>query len=249
MRKKMFIVGAMVFAILASPTFAHWDPGDGHKMHYPQLPDPAGWDVYAEAPLVLADDWLCTGSGPVSDVHFWGSWMNDVVGNVLSIHLSIHSDDRSGQFSKPGELLWQRDFGVGEFTMRTYASAPQGWYNPLTGGYILDDHEVTWQYNVENIPDPFVQREGEIYWLDISMNYFGCEWGWKTSLDHFEDDAVWGELPDAQWQELLDPLTGESLDMAFVITPEPERYCCSVSVGWLCCENVKANLELSCIDS
>jgi hypothetical protein len=45
-------------------------------------------------------------------------------------------------------------------------------------------------------------------------------WGWKTSLDHWNDDAVWS-VPGTIWQELRDPATGESLDLAFVITPEP----------------------------
>ena len=38
------------------------------------------------------------------------------------------------------------------------------------------------------------------------------------------DDAVWADDPASSitgWQELIDPQTGESLDLAFVITPEP----------------------------
>jgi len=35
------------------------------------------------------------------------------------------------------------------------------------------------------------------------------------------DDAVWYGLDTERWIELRDPITGESLDMAFVITPEP----------------------------
>ena len=49
-------------------------------------------------------------------------------------------------------------------------------------------------------------------------------WGWKTSRDNFEDDAVYyGMLPTQVWTwlPLEDPDTGETLDMAFVITPEP----------------------------
>ena len=48
--------------------------------------------------------------------------------------------------------------------------------------------------------------------------------GWKTSIDRFEDDAVWiRDLPTdpPYFQPLIDPITGESLDLAFVITPEP----------------------------
>ncbi|MCJ7578787.1 MAG: hypothetical protein MUO91_10085, partial [candidate division Zixibacteria bacterium] len=45
-----------------------------HKMHFPQLPDLEGWDVYAVYPKTLADDWKCSATGPVTDIHFWGSW-------------------------------------------------------------------------------------------------------------------------------------------------------------------------------
>ena len=44
--------------------------------------------------------------------------------------------------------------------------------------------------------------------------------GWKTSLDHWNDDAVFMGS-DGLWHEFRDPVTGVSLDMAFVITPEP----------------------------
>ena len=61
-------------AFLVAPVLADWDPGDGHKMHFPQLPDEEGWDVNATFPKVLADDWTCSGTGWVEDIHFWGSW-------------------------------------------------------------------------------------------------------------------------------------------------------------------------------
>jgi hypothetical protein len=59
--------------LVAAPATADWDPGDPYKMHYPQLPDPEGWDVNFSPPLVPAGDWLCTRTGPVSDIHFWFS--------------------------------------------------------------------------------------------------------------------------------------------------------------------------------
>ena len=83
------------------------------------------------------------------------------------------------------------------------------------------DHTMTWQANIEHIIDPFWQQEGTIYWLGLSVitDPF-AQVGWKTSLDHFEDDAVWAD-PSFGWRELFDPFTGESLDLAFVITPSP----------------------------
>jgi hypothetical protein len=65
-----------------APAQAHWVPADGHKMHFPQLPDSAGWDVN-QTPvefMCLADDWMCSETGKVTDIHVWGSWKHGNVG-------------------------------------------------------------------------------------------------------------------------------------------------------------------------
>jgi hypothetical protein len=49
-------------------------------MHFPQLPDSTGWDVKASGGICLADDWQCSETGYVGDIHFWGSWKNGIVG-------------------------------------------------------------------------------------------------------------------------------------------------------------------------
>jgi hypothetical protein len=100
-----------------------------------------------------------------------------------------------------------------------------------------------YQYNIPDISDPFEQQEGETYWLMISMNFEGCQWGWKTSETvegnqslfwdayynygapgsypnwwcHPEIDWRWVQLKEGGWcQQPAQPL-----DLAFVITPEP----------------------------
>lgn len=58
--------------------------------------------------------------------------------------------------------------------------------------------------------------------MNIQAITEGGVWGWKTSLDHWNDNAVWGVGEDPEqieWQELIDPLTSESLDLAFMIGP------------------------------
>ena len=228
-------VAASLMVLAAGTARADWDPGDGHKMHFPQLPDPFGWDVRASLepgflppcppPNVVADDWLCTETGPVDDVHIWGSWRQDNAGQISNIHLSIHDNilATAGGFSMPGALLWEGDFGPSDFIIRDYGAGDQGWYSPSVGEYIPFEHALFHQINIVDIPPPFIQQEGTVYWLDVSVATLDpvSEWGWKTSLDHWNDDAVWSEGPDGVWQELLDPMSGGSLDMAFVITPEP----------------------------
>ncbi len=91
-----------------SQGFHYWVPADGHKMHFPQLPDPSGWDVYGVAPMVLGDDWQCSQTGPVEDIHFWGSWLDDNVGAITSFDVSIRADVPAGittPYSHPGIIV------------------------------------------------------------------------------------------------------------------------------------------------
>jgi len=233
----------MAFVITGS---GGWDPGDGHKMHFPQLPDTFGMDVLFTEPKILADDWRCSGTGPVEDIHFWFSaysdWLEleqDLRQQIFNVHVSIHANipdpDGSGpEFSRPGVLLWDRNFppDASEITFREYGRGVQGWFDPNNGEYIPDNHFQIYQCNIYNIPDPFIQEQDSIYWLDISIASEG-PLGWKTADrfrypppytgSHFEDDAVWGDLPyPILWNELRYPpgsqYVGESVDLAFVIT-------------------------------
>ncbi len=90
--KSILIFSMMAIFLLSGVALADWSPGDGHKMHEPQLPnwDMEGWDVNATYPIVLADDWLCTETGYVKDLHFWGSWLWDMVGTIDSFLISFH---------------------------------------------------------------------------------------------------------------------------------------------------------------
>ena len=239
------VVVVALVGFLSGAARADWFPGDGHKMHYPQLPDPDGWDVFASTnpdgtQKVLADDWQCSQTGPVTDVHIWGSWEQDRDAAIVQIHLSIHEnipEDPAApeSYSHPGPLLWDRWFDPSQFTMLDYGTGSQGWYNPNTGLSIRPDHQQYHQINFEDIDDPFLQDEGTIYWLDVTVETVladGGNWGWKTSQDNSMQDnsmdgAWWADKVDdpggiiTGWQPLRDPETGESLDLAFVITPEP----------------------------
>ena len=187
-------------------------------MHYPQLPDPDGWDVLATSPMTLTDEWLCSESGPVTDIHFWGSWLSDEIGTITNIHLSIHEDTIEG---KPGDLLWQSDVPGNLVSSHRYGSSLQGWFDPSTT-FITDDHQLYFQYNIVDIPEPFIQEKGTIYWLDISVTADDGVWGWKTSKSRqFCTEALWWDTNTQAWIELTDPGTQKPLDLAFVITPEP----------------------------
>lgn len=232
MKKILFVLVAIAF--LSVTATADWFPGDGFKMHFPQMPNEEGYNVNATSPLTLGDDWQCTETGPVSDIHFWGSWMEGIPGEIISFNIAIYSDfpdpDGPGPFySHPELMLWQQEFMAGQFIERHIIPDPQlfeGWYDPPTSFNVYPDHDNYFQYNITNITEPFIQNAGEIYWLVISANVVDpilTHWGWKSSLDHFNDDAVWGEPPFIEWYELYEPPDFTvSMDLAFVITTEPE---------------------------
>ncbi len=224
------------------------DNVDPHKMHWPQYPDPDGWDVRAcfdeefQLQKVLADDFLCTSNGLITHITFWGSWFLDEFEEqhpfqgITNIHLSIHTDvptnDQGVAFSHPGELLMEWDIDplnppAGWLVPDPIPEEPswQGWYDPNTGQWETPNHTNYFRYDVVIPPEEaYYQTNGTIYWLDISVqSQFGM-WGWKTSRSpHFNDDAVWQDEPidPALWNELRDPIYSNSLDLAFIINGEP----------------------------
>ncbi len=270
------VTAALAVAFIVTPVSADWDPGDGHKMHWPQMPDlnPTGMDVLAGLafePTVsvkfLADDFLCTETGPITDVHLWGSWLNDQMPPppdqgtfVLGLYSDVPAGTAGIEHSRPGDLLWEMAFHPGEYIAREYAIGQEQFYDPNIDQIIGSDTAV-WQYNFFiDEAMALIQQEGNIYWLavaNVDPNNDGIidisdlmaaqaginRFGWKTSTDHFNDDAVFldtdlvlgsmldgisppGEpISDLPWQEMRYPLghpfETQSIDLAFVITPEP----------------------------
>ncbi len=203
-----------------------WNEGDSNKMHYPQLPKPGGWDValFSTGSIWLADDWQCSQTGPVSDIHFWVSWEDDMVQPLNGFAVRIWSDDPCGPngYSEPNGLLWERDFYAGDFTVHDMPNDLQGWFDPYWHGWDPCDHTRWAQVNITDINKPFIQQEGEVYWLMIDV-WAGGRIGWKQSgSPHFRDNAVYYD--GLSWVELRDPNTDESLDLAFVITEEEVSY-------------------------
>jgi len=235
MRRLMTAV--LVVGVVAASARADWNPGDGHKMHYPQLPylstDGMGMDVldcpgveetwyypngYDEPPwsmpaipqTMLADDWQCTGSGAVTDIHIWGSWNGDMVPEEWAqepavFRLTIWSNNPSGPggWSVPGELKWERWFDPGDYQSRIYArNLFEYFYGPNEGtpdvGLIGSD-TVCRQYNFD-IPatEAFRQEAGEVYWLGVEAYYTMRE----LTIGAWEDPpGEWVEYEEVlEWQ-------------------------------------------------
>lgn len=216
------VIYGLIFTAECIPCECPSVPGE-HKMHYPQLPEAEnGFSVLATlnaaAPYYVADDWQCSESGLVTDIHFWGHW--DGLSTITNFEIAIAEKTDECDV---GEILWQQDFPISEVSVSDYIPAtPQGWYNP-PADYNGNVGEGYWQYNIENIEDPFCQEEGEEYWLIIGayVDYPNeGVWGWRnTESDHFGCRAMYSHSLTSGWQPMNEPPNyTEPLDMAFVIT-------------------------------
>jgi len=229
--KDKLAAATVLAAILltAGGAWADWSPDDPFKMHYPQMPDPNGWDVGGTA---VMDDFQCTGTGPITDIHFWVSWKGDdtawsAIHNIeLWLCADIPDPDGEGPaYSMPGEFLWNYNTFYGGFDHVWAGSGDQGWCTPGQPPEVLSsDHVNYYQINV-HIPEDwgrFKQQDGTIYWLGVGFYLEEGtteQIGWKTSLNSWNDTAVWASGVPTTWHELR--IQTQDRDMAFVIVPEP----------------------------
>ena len=164
---RVLSISVIVLMLVGSAALADWDPIDGHKMHYPQLPDPNGWDINITFDNMW-DDWQCSETGPVDDIHFWASWKGDI-GNedpnqFLWIRAQIYTDVPADEptnnlgYSHPGGIIWEQYFSntedpqgplgpLPDFTMRWAGQGDQGWYDPQPDNdptIIRPDHLNYW---------------------------------------------------------------------------------------------------------
>jgi len=239
MVKRLIPVLLAVLLVLPFGASADWDPSIPAK--WVQMPDETeiGIDVNASYNFILADDFQCSETGPIREIHIWGSWFNDIlpmgvpdsVRFILSFHADIPDYESPTGYSMPGDVLWYRAFDPGEFTSIVWLDGvPEGWMDPPDFYTYPADYAI-WQYNFY-VPDgdEFWQQgtpdEPVVYWLDVKAIPFdgAAVFGWKTSIDHWNDDAVWGDGPEpylGPWFELIYPPGHEyypqSIDLAFVI--------------------------------
>jgi len=209
--------------------------------------DPTGMDVNATGMFVLADDYLCTEFGAVTEIHIFGSWLEDLLPmgdpNAVSFTLSIHADLPQGPhgWSQPeGPPLWMRTYDPGEFIARPFAvDLDEGWYEPEQMFWMPSADTQCWEYIFFLGEEEFIQQGTEsepvVYWIDLTaMPLEEAYFGWKTSLQHWNDDAVWGIAPDPpmDWWEMIypdgHPFHPESIDLAFEVYGVPM---CNILIG------------------
>jgi len=189
-----------------------------------QFPDMADGVNILSLPMdpVVADDFLCTNGKAITEVHFWGSYLDPmdqvhweeknpgppesplppspgVQGFKLSFHLDIPAGvDPEMSWSHPGELIEEVWVDFTNMTERYWDSVP----HTDAAGTIWWEHKF---YYIVRLEKPFEQGEGRVYWLDIGAvpNPDALwSWGWETSKDHWNDNAVAGWEGGMWWEDL-----------------------------------------------
>jgi hypothetical protein len=224
-----------------------------NNIKYVQPPNLAGYDVADSLQYVLADDFVCTQTGPITDIHIWGSWLSNVHGTITNFVLGIYSDvpaitNAAGQVtpSHPGNLLWSGQFPQGQFAESEIGPSQEQYISPGSVTVIGTDSQV-WYYCF--VPtDPYTQT-GSIsapvtYWLAAyAEGNFAPQfnetpqYGWKTTATVQNDTSVnspWpGVMPPAgaPWTPTTtpqnSPVGAQPLDLAFMLgTPGTIPPCC-----------------------
>jgi len=185
-------------------------------------------------PVTVADDFICTTTGPLTGISIWSSFFDDQPpGNgvdsmrfTLSIFRSLSTYPVNTGSSTPGELLWTRQYRTGEYSSSVVAeNLTEGWYAPARqlpnyqpfGDTVCRRYDFTIDAN-----DAFIQQgtpdNPVVYWLAVQafiVHPPGAEatrFGWKTSPDHWNDGGVWAlgeDVPSGSdtgvWNELRYP--------------------------------------------
>ncbi|MBN1764225.1 MAG: hypothetical protein JW860_03125 [Sedimentisphaerales bacterium] len=165
-----------------------------------------GWDepsVFFPGQIIMADDWECRDERPVTDIHWWGSflgWTQPTIPRFLlpkAFHIGIWTDVPKGAdlefpFSHPGVLIWENYCDNYVWNFAGYDKDPRGEM----------ENEACFQFNQLLSQDEWFRQSPQadplvpnVYWLSIAAIYdpdqpVSHPWGWKTREHFFNDDAV-----------------------------------------------------------
>ncbi|HWX21019.1 MAG TPA: hypothetical protein VN578_14050, partial [Candidatus Binatia bacterium] len=224
------------------------------KFDQPPLLD-GGFDVWDSGPWVLADDFICTNTGPITDIHLWGSWLNDAYDPNTTFWLGLYDDVpaiTNGPAiipSHPGtNLIWQQWFGPGQY-LQNFFSGDAGQMIDPGPPALIGGESKAYYYCFYPTNPPIQQGTGAkpmMYWLAVyaqpsqgTASFFG----WKSSTLQQYDISVHTQWPGgpppatANWVPTRAP-NNQPLDLAFKIVTSPNPPpppCCPETNGvkWL----------------
>jgi hypothetical protein len=166
-----------------------------------------GWDEksdYKNRPI-MADDWECKDKRPVTDIHWWGSfigWTQPYPPQLPdAFHIAIWTDvpdpdpTDPANWSHPGTLVWENYCDTFIWNYAGYD------LDPRTNDPDHQEDETCFQFAQFLSQDEWFHQEPmedgtpNVYWLSIAAVYNNADtvqhpWGWKTRPHFFNDDAV-----------------------------------------------------------
>jgi hypothetical protein len=196
-----------------------------------------GWDEISDYEWgpIMADDWLCEDERPITDIHWWGSFLGWDQPNVPSVlpkafHIGIWTDDPcdfADDFSHPAHLIWENYCDNWVWNFVGFDLFPWDACEPGK----LESKEACFQFNQLLSQDEWFYQEpndpededpnSTVYWISIAAIYDPNDyldpnfhpWGWKTRPHFFNDGAiriggVIGPWPPrvCQWYDWGDPI-------------------------------------------
>jgi hypothetical protein len=230
MKRSAIVAIAALVAALCVPAVAQGNLIDG-IVKYEQPPDylngldlQSQWDnTDSEADLIKADDWICPDGRPITDIHWWGSYVANQAFTPDGFHIIIYDNNPLGagpENDLPGAV-------AGSFWV-AFALA-----NEVDTGQTTEGEHV-YEYSVyrQDVPNLcFYQEQGVKYWLSIVAYTpnIGSEpiWGWHTGLQPQIEGltkAVTGKVLQGVTAPFGNPGEWEhmSYNMAFAFTTVPE---------------------------
>ncbi len=104
----------------------------------------------------------------------------------------------------------------------------------MTGTYTPNDHFSYYEVNcgdceayqyISDVATPFHAIGGTIYWLVIQVNALDGTCGWKTSMDDFQDSAVYYHTTNLQHQVVEIGIYDPTINLAFSLCGCDEETC------------------------
>jgi hypothetical protein len=184
----------------------------------------SGWDEQSDYDMmpIVADDWECNDNRPITDIHWWGSfigWNQPYLPSVMpqSFHIGIWTDVpdpdpcNPNDFSHPGTLVWENYCDNYVWNFAGYDRDPRiagGNGEPMDSCFqfnqLLSQDEWFYQEQIE-------PGQPRVYWLNIApiwgTTYPPYRWGWKSRPHYFNDDAVAIQWANPWWPPVVGATT------------------------------------------
>ncbi len=214
--------------------------------------DSSKWPTLPDGPWFLADDFICTNTGYITDLHLWGSWQGDAnYAQYTTFWLGLFTDEptnASNAFSHPGNLIWEQCFTPGDYSEFLWGANSGNFLDPGSPNTVWGADSQVWYYSFypTNPPvqhgTPFAPKT---YWLGVfaQVNFQGSsafEFGWHTTTNLQNDISVhapwvFGSCPASlpqpgpSWTPTYDP-SGKPVDLAFAIGTDTNCSCSFLTI-------------------